>query len=132
MSEYNCTIGIGSNSPERERELQKAIEELKNYLNPCEISSTYSSPAQNGKDPEYLNAVAYGGTDETAVEIIKYLKSLERAAGRSDELKRKGIVPLDLDLVVYDNRILRPEDFQRQYFNIGYRQLLSEGAFETK
>jgi hypothetical protein len=43
-----------------------------------------------------------------------------------------GQVSIDLDLVIFDSRILRPKDFERHYFNIGYRELLANGSFQDE
>lgn len=131
MSLYPCTISLGSNSYDRESKIKEGIEILKGYLSNAQVSSIYETNASNGTDMPYLNAVIHGETSHAPDEIVGHLKHLEKEAGRTPELKREGIVPLDLDLIIYDNRILRPEDFQKHYFNKGYRQLLSKGAFET-
>lgn len=131
MSESTCTISLGSNSYDREEKIKKSIDALSQYLGNPQVSSVYETPAHNGKDMPYLNAVIHGSTTHPVDEIVGHLKHMEKEAGRSAELKKEGIVPLDLDLIIYNNYILRPEDFQKHYFNIGYRQLLSAGAFET-
>lgn len=131
MTQNSCTIGLGSNAPERDKLIKDAIQALKQYLEQSQVSSVYECPASNGKDAPYLNAVIHGMTSHTQSEIVAHLKELEVQAGRTPELREKGIVPLDLDLIIFNFRILRPEDFQRTYFNIGYRELLSSGAFET-
>lgn len=131
MTDNSCTIGLGSNSPDRDKLIKAAVDALKQYLAVSQVSSIYECPASNGKDPAYLNAVVHGMTPHTKDELVAHLKSLEVDAGRTNELREKGIVPMDLDLVIWNFRVVRPDDFQKTYFNIGYRELLSQGAFET-
>lgn len=131
MTDNSCTIGLGSNSPDRDKLIKTAISSLEQYLASSQVSSIYECPASNGKDAPYLNAVIHGMTPHTQEELVAHLKRLEVDAGRTDQLREQGVVPMDLDLVIWNFRIIRPEDFQRIYFNIGYRELLSKGAFET-
>lgn len=47
--------------------------------------------------------------------MIKILKEIERFAGRQPGDKEEEKVCLDIDLLLYDNRILKPEDWEREY-----------------
>jgi 2-amino-4-hydroxy-6-hydroxymethyldihydropteridine diphosphokinase len=40
---------------------------------------------------------------------------MEHAAGRRPEDKAQGIVHLDVDLLQFDDQVLKPADFQRSY-----------------
>jgi len=51
------------------------------------------------------------------------LKETEIEAGRDDECRELGLVPLDMDIVVFDSKILRPRDFAQSFFRIGLKQL---------
>lgn len=124
-----CTIGLGSNTPDSETQIKNAIEHICGYLTDCQVSSVYESPAFNGKDDPYLNAVIHGRSPVDANELVKFLKDWETQQGRTPEGNASGHVVIDLDLVIFDSRILRPKDFDRHYFNKGYRELLAKGAF---
>ena len=56
-------------------------------------------------------------------EVSAMLKEYELTNGRTPELKAQDIVTIDLDLTVYDDKILRPDDFKSLYFTIGYNQI---------
>ena len=128
----SCTIGLGSNTPDRESQVNQAIEHLCGYLSKCSVSSIYESEAFNGKDAPYLNAVIHGISPVGSAALIKYLKEWELLQGRNKNSKAEGVVTIDLDLVIYDMRILRPKDFERHYFNKGYRELLANGSFQDE
>lgn len=49
--------------------------------------------------------------------LSEMLKDEERHGGRLPEHKAVGLVSLDLDLVTFGNRLLRPADFVRPYFH---------------
>lgn len=131
-SPYPCTIGLGSNTPDKESRIENAIEYIKALLKDCVVSSIYESDAFNGKDAPYLNAVIHGKSPVDSAALTKYLKDWETLQGRNAETRAEGVVPIDLDLVIFNSRILRPKDFDRHYFNKGYRELLSEGAFQDE
>lgn len=129
MTLHPCTIGLGSNTPDRETQIKKAIAHLELLLTDTKVSSIYESPAFNGKDAPYLNAVVHGMTNLDPDKLTRELKVWEETQGRTDEGSAAGIVPIDIDLVIYNFRILRQVDFERHYFNKGYRELLAMGAF---
>lgn len=123
-------ISVGSNSTDREWQIEKAVEFLLSRLADASASSVYETQAFNGKDAPYFNAVVVGTTDMSLDELTKLLKQHEVEAGRDDMARIEGIVPIDLDIVMWDGRIIRNDDFERPYFNRGYRELLAQGAFE--
>lgn len=126
-----CTISLGSNTDDREYQIDQAINGLGAYLSRCSVSEIYETEALNGKDSPYLNAVIHGFTSHSTEEVNAYLKQWEADHGRTLEEKAEGKVRIDLDLVIWDCRILRPDDFGRHYFNRGYRELLANGAYLT-
>ena len=127
-----CTIGLGSNCEEREQQINQAIEHLSGYLSKCSVSSIYETEAIDGTDAPYMNAVIHGVSPVGSVALNKFLKEWEMSHGRTSEAHADGIVTIDLDLVIFNSRILRPKDFDRHYFNIGYRELLANGAFQDE
>ena len=34
-----------------------------------------------------------------------------------------GVIPIDLDIVIWNNNIIREKDFNQKYFQIGWHQL---------
>jgi 2-amino-4-hydroxy-6-hydroxymethyldihydropteridine diphosphokinase len=63
----------------------------------------------------FSNQMAAFSTSLSADEVHACFKQLEHEAGRRPEDKARGIVPLDVDLLVYDGTVLKPEDLQRNY-----------------
>lgn len=116
-------VSIGSNSPDRGVRVDAAVGRLCEVLSECRVSDIYETPEYSGRYPAYYNCVVEGFTslDIKSLEIL--LKDYERSAGRCAESKLTGIVPIDLDVVEYGGEILRPVEFDREYFAIGYRQL---------
>lgn len=64
----------------------------------------------------YLNAVCQGRTSQDLEAFIGWLKALETSMGRRRGVAAKGRVTLDLDVVTWDDVVLRPVDAERSYY----------------
>lgn len=123
-------IGIASNTEDRSYQMEKATEALCRLFQQVNVSSVYETEAVNGDGTKYCNAVMSGLTRMGEEDTVAKLKELEKEAGRTQTGAFEGKVPLDLDLVIWNGRIIRERDFEQRYFNIGYRELLASGAFQ--
>lgn len=121
-------ISIGSNSEDCQTQMELAIQCLKSAFSNVTASAAYETPALNGKDAPYLNAVAVGETEMTFEEATAFLKQWEKSCGRTPESKLKGVIPIDLDIVVWNNEIMREKDYSYSFFTQGYNQLIALGA----
>lgn len=75
-------------------------------LSDIEVSPVYRTRAQGAvRQPPFFNMVAVGQYNETARQLLRSLKSLERRAGRRVGV-RNGPRPLDLDVLDYRGRAL--------------------------
>lgn len=119
-------IGIGSNVESRDSNVADAIKWLESVLESVTASTVYATQPEGDARYPYANAVVAGLTDKSQSDFTSLLKDYESACGRTPELKALDIVPVDLDLVVYDDAVLRPGDFQARYFTIGYNQIEKE------
>ena len=102
-----------------------AFSHLKSVFDKVESSEIYETEALNGKDAPYLNSVVVGFTNMGYDETVEYMKKWEKQCGRTSDSKLKGIVPIDIDVVVWNETIVRPKDFEMSYFTRGYQQLFT-------
>lgn len=116
-------LSIGSNSVDREAQMTNCIAWLRGIATPTKLSSVYNSPASNGKDPDYLNAVAEITSALTHPELTKLLKDYERQCGRTPQSKALGSIPIDIDIVMWNGEVLRPKDFAQYYFAKGWNEI---------
>lgn len=116
-------LSLGSNIACREEKILDAAHVLQSLLDDMRVSELYVTPALNGRDPDYMNAVVSGVTSVDSDVLCAACKEIERQLGRSPLSKQRGEVEIDIDVVVWDDDILRPADFSRSYFIRGYRQL---------
>lgn len=112
-------ISVGSNVPDRVSQVEDVLGWFKREFFHVKTSLVYETPDYSGKDVVYANAVVKAETpwDRESVEVFLRLKEVTQ--GRNDECRRLGIVPIDLDLVMYNDTAVRPEELERRYFTIG-------------
>ncbi len=105
-------IGIGSNLDDPAWQVRTAIEQLKALPSVAfaAASSLYRNPPMGPvEQPDYVNAVAAMDTALSASALLAELQRLEAAAGRQRNGLRWGPRPLDLDLLLYGDEIIRTE-----------------------
>ena len=119
----NIVISIGSNHRDRDLYVEQCIDFLRQRFSDVRVSATYSTPADNGRDADYLNAVMAGQCTDDYDRTKALLKLYETAHGRTPLSKALGVVTIDLDIVMWNGEVLRQRDFDQKYFQIGWKQL---------
>lgn len=71
----------------------------------------------------FSNQVAQFFSDVEEEGVRKELKAIEQSAGRRPEDKKEEKVCLDIDLLAFDDRVLKPEDLKREYIVRGLEEL---------
>jgi 2-amino-4-hydroxy-6-hydroxymethyldihydropteridine diphosphokinase len=80
------------------------------------IGSRFLSP--------FNNQVAIFETTLSADEVHTILKQIECDHGRLPTDKSYGVVKMDIDLVKYDETVLKPEDMEREFVKTGIEELI--------
>ena len=117
-----CLICIGSNY-NRKKNLLLARQRLQ------ALFPTVRFATEEETEPLYLrsfalfsNQVAEFVTELDEECVVDELKAIEREAGRpGDKVKEK--ICLDIDLLMYDGKILRPKDMKQEYVRKGLKEL---------
>lgn len=118
-------ICLGSNVEPRREHIARAISMMQDAFDgEIEQSSVYETPSLSGKGDAYLNQVIRGRLAMTYDDFIALSKRVEKNLGRSPESKGTGKVTMDVDVVILDEKVLRPFDYEAQHFRIGYKQLI--------
>ncbi len=102
-------IGIGSNLDGPLHRVEQAVRQLGKIRRTRLLasSSLYRSAPLGGTDqPDFINAAAALLTRLDAVELLAELQAIETESGRQRDDKRWGPRVLDLDLLVYANRMI--------------------------
>jgi 2-amino-4-hydroxy-6-hydroxymethyldihydropteridine diphosphokinase len=99
-------VGLGSNLGDPAEEVRRALVAL-GALGPVRASSLYRSEPQDGAGPPwYVNAVAELPALLEPRALLAELQALERTAGRPARRPRNAPRTLDLDLLLYGERVL--------------------------
>ena len=102
-------IGLGSNLAEPLRQLQAALAAIAElpHSQLVTTSSFYASDPLGPPDqPRYVNAVAALDTELAPLELLDALQRIEQEQGRVRKAERWGPRTLDLDILLFGNRLL--------------------------
>lgn len=107
-----CYIGVGSNLGNRRENINKALDCLRKTkgIRLEGVSRIYeSTPVGGPRQREFLNAALKIKTSLAPIQLLKTLKKIEQDLGRKKTV-RFGPRQIDLDILLYDNRIIRTKE----------------------
>ena len=99
-------LSLGSNQ-DAEVHLARAARELRERFGALRLSPLYRTPAVGFEGADFLNAAAIVETGLDPVALDAWLHALEDAHGRRRDQPRFSDRPLDIDIVFYDQLVLR-------------------------
>ncbi|GAB6389048.1 2-amino-4-hydroxy-6-hydroxymethyldihydropteridine diphosphokinase [Stutzerimonas marianensis] len=102
-------IGLGSNLAEPRQQLRSALDAIDRLPDSriVGISSLYLSDPMGPQDqPRYNNAVAALDTSLTPLALLDALQAIELAQGRQRKAERWGPRTLDLDILLFGDRLI--------------------------
>ncbi len=99
-------VSIGSNI-DREIHIQQSLQELEQAFGPLVVSSIYESEAEGFEGESFYNLVVKFDTDLAIEEVLKTLKEIETRHGRGVGSHKFAPRTLDLDLILYGDKVLR-------------------------
>ncbi len=101
-------VSLGSNLGDRLAYLRQGVMGLTALLRDLRLSSVYETAPRHVTDqPPFLNACAVGRTRESPEALLRALQAIERSAGRVLGGERFGPRTLDLDLLLFGQRVVR-------------------------
>ncbi len=106
-------IGLGSNLADPALQIKSARTAITQIAGVRELafSSLYHSPPMGPQDqPDYVNAVMCVATDLRPIDLLRCLQRIENEQGRVRKAERWGARTLDLDVLIYGDRIIELPD----------------------
>ncbi len=111
MSDRTVFLCLGSNVGERRARLAEGIVELERsgVALPIRSSVYETEPVGVENQPWFLNQVVRGVTRLSPVELLGVCKRIETGFGREPTSVRFGPRPLDIDILLYGDRVMSDE-----------------------
>lgn len=119
-------VALGSNSS-AEKNMAKGLELLAQLLVHLRHTSIIQTPPVSLNAAPFLNCLAIGETDKSAERLNIALKYIERHCGDRKDLRKKGHIIMDIDLLEYDGTRHHENDWNRAYI----KQLMTELQLQT-
>ena len=119
MNEHHCLLCMGSNT-NRFTQLSDARKVLSEAFPDIHFGELMETQAiGSGFHSPFSNQLARFTTTLSSESVHNLFMELERHSGRLPGDKAQGIVKLDIDLLTFDNKVLKPEDMKREYIRRG-------------
>lgn len=114
---------LGSNK-DCEENLHSAVRLLRVYFGSIRLSEAiYTEPIGLPGSGLFLNQVAVVGTEASLEEVKGVLKAVEKRLGRLAEDKQIGVILIDIDLLLWNETILKPSDWEKEYVQQLFRSI---------
>lgn len=110
-------FGIGTNI-DRERNLHAGVRALRDRFGHVDLSTVYETEAVGFEGDNFYNMVAGVDTDLTPHQVYNNLHEIEYEHGRDRKLPRYSSRTLDLDLLLYDDQVLKTEEFEIPRYDV--------------
>ena len=123
MTIHSCLLCLGSNF-DRKVHMNSVRRDLERHFPDIRFGTEMETEAiGSGFLSPFSNQVAWFKTSHSAEEVRDILKQIERDHGRFPDDKAQGIVKLDIDLLRFDNEVLKPADLGKDYVLAGIKEL---------
>lgn len=118
-------LSLGSNVGERAGQIQRALAMLPGAgIVVRRVSSFYKTePVDFRPQPWFVNCVAEVETELTPVKLLRAVKRIERALGRRRGIP-KGPRPIDIDILLYENAVVRSSRLTVPHARLGDRRFV--------
>lgn len=111
---HNVFLSLGSNLGDRGENLQKALADIEDKIGKVIATSSFyvTEPVGFESENDFLNAVCEVRTKLQPSEILEISQSIEKDMGRSEKSENKVYLDriIDIDLLLYDDEILKSDD----------------------
>lgn len=127
MEQLNKVIVCLGSNWDKESNLERAVEALRRYFVSFRLSGRmYTEPIDCPQTATFLNQVVVGYTSRSCPDLQAAFKQIERSLGRTPESKRDGVIPIDIDLLQWNEEVLKPSDMEREYVAAGLLSLMEK------
>jgi 2-amino-4-hydroxy-6-hydroxymethyldihydropteridine diphosphokinase len=121
-------LGLGSNEGDRLACISSALQLMAAIprVRLRQLATITETEPLGPPQPPFLNTVVEVETTCHPVELLKLLKDIERRLGRLPAGERWGPRPIDLDLLLYDDRVIETPDLAIPHPRLHERRFVLE------
>jgi 2-amino-4-hydroxy-6-hydroxymethyldihydropteridine diphosphokinase len=125
-------IGLGANLGDREATIRRALELLERGATAVVAVSTLreTEPVGYPDQPRFLNGAAALRTELEPRELLERLLAVERELGRDRSGPRFGPRTIDLDLLLYEDRVVSEQGLEVPHPRLHEREFALEPLLE--
>lgn len=120
-------IGLGSNLSEPIKQVKNAIKKIEKIAQSqvVTVSSLYLSKPMGPQDQDdYINAILALKTSLSAIELLNALQAIENKAGRVRKENRWGARILDLDIILFGDKVIKSERLTIPHYGMAEREFV--------
>ena len=119
-------IAVGSNI-EPDKNIARVREILtKDFEVVAESDFVSTKPVGYTQQPDFLNGVVMIRTDLKLEPLRQHLKKIEDTLGRRRTILKFGPRTVDLDIVVWNGKLLDPDFYERDYLKKAVLELMPD------
>lgn len=125
---YTAYLGLGANI-DPEMNLKQAVPLLRKYVRIEAVSRVWETPPFGSHGPNFLNAAARIQTPLSA-PLLKtlVLRRIEVQLGRVRTANKNAARTIDLDILVYEGRVLDPKVWTQVFLAVPLAELIPDLA----
>ena len=117
-------LGFGTNVGNKKRNINLAIELLQEKIKDIKIAPLYKSkPVGYTNQANFLNTAIKGTTDLSPLELLNFIKEIEKKVGRIKRFKW-GPREIDIDILFYENLIFNNNLLQIPHLRLHKRDFV--------
>ena len=122
MKQHRCLISIGSNT-NRDVNIKLAQKELSIHFKGIYFGKEQDTiPIGMSNPAHFTNQLAKCSTTLSIKEVKNVFKKIESQTGRLPTDKIDGIIKLDIDLLTYDDKVLKEDDMNKHFIIEGLKE----------
>lgn len=123
---HEVVIGLGSNI-DPEANLEQAVQELKSRFKVSKRSQwTRTKPIGIQDQPDFYNGALLLETELDEQSLKEELKRIEDILGRDRSLPKFGPRTIDLDILIWNKRVVDEDFYKREFLRKGVKEIIPE------
>jgi len=116
-------LGLGSNIGDRAGQIKDAVGIIKSnpHFRNVRVSRFYESSPVGPKQRDFVNAVLRARTDMPVMELLSFIKDVEKKLGRKKRMLMWGPRDIDIDILFFGSKVLKKKELKIPHAELAKR-----------